>query len=65
MNGRWLVPFFDGPALSAALIRGLEGDPQAAAIRKAARATILGGYDLASQSLPRQIAWVESQGAMR
>lgn len=63
VNGR-LVPFFDTGALSAALIRGLEGDPQADAIRAAARQTILSGYDLASQSLPRQIAWVESRGAM-
>ncbi|MFN4061846.1 MAG: glycosyltransferase [Paracoccus hibiscisoli] len=63
VNGR-LVPFFDTGALAAALIRGLEGDPQAPAIRAAARATILSGYDLASQSLPRQIAWVESRGAM-
>ncbi|WP_410217011.1 glycosyltransferase [Paracoccus sp. (in: a-proteobacteria)] len=63
-NGR-LVPFFDIPALSGALVQGLAGDPQAEAIRKAARATILAGYDLASQSLPRQIAWVESWGGMR
>ncbi|CAM3265649.1 glycosyltransferase [Paracoccus nototheniae] len=60
-NGR-LVPFFDGPALSAALIRGLEGDPQAPAIRAAARTSIAQGYDLAGDCLPRQIAWVESRG---
>lgn len=64
VNGR-LVGFFDRDALSAALIRGLAGDPEAAAIRAAARRTITQGYDLASRSLPRQIAWVESQGAMR
>lgn len=59
-NGR-LVPFFDVPALSAALIRGLSGeDPQAAAIRAAARQTILDGYDLRQHSLPRLIDWVES-----
>ena len=59
-NGR-LVPFFDVPALSAALIRGLAGDdPQAAAIRAAARQTILDGYDLRQHSLPRLIDWVES-----
>lgn len=64
VNGR-LVGFFDRDALSAALIRGLAGDPEAAAIRAAARRTITQGYDLTSRSLPRQIAWVESQGAMR
>ena len=58
-NGR-LVPFFDVPALSKALIRGLSGDdPQAAAIRAAARQTILDGYDLRQHSQPRLIDWVE------
>lgn len=60
-NGR-LVPFFDLPALSAALIRGLAGDPEAARLTAAARQTILDGYDLKSQSLPRLINWVESFG---
>lgn len=63
-NGR-LVPFFDIPALSAALIRGLAGDPDAARLRQAARQTILDGYDLNRHSLPRQIEWVESAGRMR
>lgn len=64
-NGR-LVPFFDTAALSAALVRGLSGgDPQAEEIRRAARDTITQGYDLATQSLPRQIAWVESHAPMR
>lgn len=63
-NGR-LVPFFDVAALSAALIRGLQGDPDAARLRDAARQTILDGYDLARHSLPRQIEWVESAGGMR
>ncbi|NHF72614.1 glycosyltransferase [Paracoccus xiamenensis] len=59
-NGR-LVPFFDVPALSAALIRGLSGaDRQADALRRAARQTILDGYDLHRISLPRLIDWVES-----
>ncbi|WP_295043245.1 glycosyltransferase [uncultured Paracoccus sp.] len=62
-NGR-LVPFFDIPALSAALIRGLAGDPDADRLRAAARQTILDGYDLTRHSLPRQIAWVESHGPM-
>lgn len=63
-NGR-LVPFFDVPALSAALIRGLEGDPEAPRLRQAARQTILDGYDLQRHSLPRQIEWVESFAPIR
>ena len=62
-NGR-LVPFFDVPALSDALIRGLAGDPDADRLRRAARQTILDGYDLHRHSLPRQIAWVESHAPM-
>lgn len=62
-NGR-LVPFFDVAALSAALIRGLDGDPEADRLRAAARQTILDGYDLHRHSLPRQIAWVESHAPM-
>lgn len=58
-NGR-LVPFFDVPALGDALIRGLAGDPDAPRIKAAARQTILDGYDLQTQSLPRLINWVES-----
>lgn len=63
-NGR-LVPFFDLPALSTALIRGLEGDADAPRLRRAARQTILDGYDLVRHSLPRQIEWVESHAPMR
>lgn len=58
-NGR-LVPFFDQPALEAALIQGLAGDPEAPRLRAAARQTILDGYDLKRHSLPRLIDWVES-----
>ncbi|MFV0409612.1 MAG: glycosyltransferase [Paracoccus sp. (in: a-proteobacteria)] len=59
-NGR-LVPFFDREALSAALITGLSGeDPDAARLRQAARQTILDGYDLRQNCLPRLIDWVES-----
>ncbi|KRW93297.1 glycosyltransferase [Paracoccus sp. MKU1] len=57
-NGR-LVPFFDQPALEAALIRGLTGDPDAARLQAAARQTILQAYDLHRHSLPRLIDWVE------
>ena len=58
-NGR-LVPFFDGPALEAALIRGLAGDPEAGRLRAAARQTIVNGYDLKRDSLPKLVNWVES-----
>lgn len=60
-NGR-LVGFHDVPALSAAMIRALEGDPEAARLRQAARETILKGYDLQTLSLPRLIRFVESHG---
>ncbi|MGK3945974.1 hypothetical protein ABK046_47455, partial [Streptomyces caeruleatus] len=58
-NGR-LVPFHDTAALEAALIRGLSGDPDAARLKAAARATITEGYDLRRHSLPRLVEWVES-----
>ena len=58
-NGR-LVPFFDQKALSAAIIRGLEGDPEAERLKRAARQTICDGYDLHRRCLPRLIEWVES-----
>ena len=57
-NGR-LVPFFDQPALEAALIHALAGDPDAPRLGAAARQTIVDGYDLKRQSLPRLIDWVE------
>ena len=63
-NGR-LVPFFDIEALAGALIRGLKGDADAARLRAAARRTILEGYDLHRNCLPRQIEWVESHDPMR
>ena len=55
-----LVPFFDQPALEAALIKGLAGDPDAARITAAAREVIVKDYDLKTRSLPRLIDWVES-----
>lgn len=63
-NGR-LVPFFDPQALVGALIRGLEGDPDAARLQDAARRTITEGYDLRRRSLPRLVEWVESFGPGR
>ncbi len=58
-NGR-LVPFFDQGALQATLTRALAGDPDAPRLGRAARETILAGYDLRRHSLPRLIEWVES-----
>ena len=63
-NGR-LVPFHDLEALQAALVRGLEGDPEAERLKAAARATITEAYDLKRHSLPRLIDWVESFGPPR
>lgn len=61
-NGR-LMPFFDTDALSSALIRGLAlQDDRADDLRRAARQTILKGYDLHGHCLPRLIDWVESHG---
>lgn len=60
-NGR-LVGFFDRAALEAALIRALEGDPDAVRLGQAARRTIVEGYDLKRVCLPRLVAWVEGAG---
>ena len=60
-NGR-LVPYFDREALEKALIRALEGDPDAARLKAAARATIVRDYDFQSKTLPRMVEWVESFG---
>ncbi|MDM7255350.1 MAG: glycosyltransferase [Paracoccus sp. (in: a-proteobacteria)] len=62
-HGR-LVGFFDRAGLAAALIRALAGDPEAVRLGAAARRRIIDGFDLRARCLPRQIAWVESGGAM-
>lgn len=62
VHGR-LVPFFDVPAISAALIRALAGDADAPAMRAAARARMVAEYDLRRHCLPRLIDWVEGQAA--
>lgn len=54
-----LVDFFDVPGWSRALIEGLESPARFVHLRKAARQTILGGYDLQSQCLPRIADFVE------
>lgn len=58
-NGR-LVPYFDREALQTALIRALEGDPDAARLKEAARQTITRDYDFETKTLPRMVEWVES-----
>ena len=59
-NKRALEDHFDRhPALEAALIHALAGDPDAPRLGAAARQTIVDGYDLKRQSLPRLIDWVE------
>ena len=60
-HGR-LVDFFDQPALVAALVRGLYGDPDAARLTAAARARIVADYDLTRVSLPKLVEWVERAG---
>ncbi|AXC49943.1 glycosyltransferase [Paracoccus suum] len=60
VNGR-LVPFFDVPAWSAALIRALGPDPEAGRLGAAARETVVSDYDLRRVCLPRLIDWVEGQ----
>ncbi len=62
INGR-LVDFFDVAGWSAALIEGLADPARAAPLRAAARQTILAGYDLHSQCLPRIADFVEAVGA--
>lgn len=64
VNGR-LVPFFDVPGWSAALIRALAPDPEAGRLGQAARQTIVEGYDLKRRNLPMLIDWVEAQARLR
>ncbi|MFZ1727054.1 MAG: glycosyltransferase, partial [Albidovulum sp.] len=59
VNGR-LVDFFDVAGWSAALIEALENPAAADPMRLAARATVLGRYDLKRHCLPRLIAFVEN-----
>jgi len=62
VNGR-LVDFFDVAGWSAALTEGLAHPERAEGMRRAARATILNGYDLRSQCLPRIADFVEGVGS--
>jgi len=61
VNGR-LVDFFDVPGWSKALIEGLAEPERFEGLRRAARATIVNGYDLKRQCLPRIADFVEAVG---
>ncbi|HJZ30800.1 MAG TPA: glycosyltransferase [Hyphomicrobiaceae bacterium] len=58
-----LVDFFDRQRWSATLIEALAEPNRFAPLRVAARQTILEGYDLKSNCLPRMLALVESLGS--
>ena len=60
-NGR-LVDFFDIAAWSRAMIGALENPGADDGLRRAARETVVGNYDLRSRSLPRLMAFVTGQG---
>jgi glycosyltransferase involved in cell wall biosynthesis len=55
-----LVDFFDVKAWSKALIKALARPEKFEDIRRAARQTILEGYDLKSICLPEMVEFVES-----
>jgi glycosyltransferase involved in cell wall biosynthesis len=59
MNGL-LVDFFDVERWSASLCEVLGEPEKFAALRQAARQTILDGYDLKRKCLPRMIEFVEA-----
>lgn len=64
VNGR-LVDFFDVPGWSRALTEALAYPERNAALRRAARETILKGYDLHNLCLPRIADFVEAVGTNR
>lgn len=57
VNGR-LVDFFDVLGWSDALVRALQGSPQDAALRQAARETVVEGYALRTKCLPEMMRFV-------
>ena len=63
VNGT-LVDFFDVPAWSAALIKALAEPERYLALRRAARQTVLEGYDLRGHCLPRMVEYVERLGRL-
>jgi len=62
-NGH-LVGFFDEPALVQAVCAALPHAPGSTPVARAARDTVLAGYDLAKVCLPRQVALVEAMRGM-
>ncbi len=60
-NGR-LVDFFDVAGWSSALIAALANPQAGAPLREAARRTVVEGYDLRRNALPRLVAFVEGRG---
>ncbi len=58
INGR-LVDFFDVPGWETALIDGLAHPEKHAALRSAARQTVVDRYDLRTKCLPRMVQFVE------
>ena len=62
VNG-WLTDFFDHAALAQRVCEALEAGPALAALRAAARRTIVERYDLRSVCLPRQVALVTAPSA--
>lgn len=61
VNGR-LVDFFDPEGWAKLVSRALAKPERFADLRRAARETILKGYDLHSVCLPQMVDWVESFG---
>jgi len=57
-----LVDFFDVPGWSRALTEALADPRRFAGLRRAARQTVIDGYDLHSICLPRMVAMVERVG---
>lgn len=58
-----LVDFFDRERLAATVSEVLQDPARYAALREAARRSVVERYDLSSVCLPRQVALVESLGA--
>ncbi len=64
VNG-WLTDFFDTEALADKLASVLAGRPDTAAVREAARRTILERYDLQRYCVPLALALFDRMAALR
>ncbi len=62
VNG-WLTDFFDAPALAARIADVLAGRPDAAAVRAAARRTVVERYDIRRHCLPASLALLDRVAA--